>query len=158
MLFAHITPLFYTQIITKALKIKANFHRNTWSTHYVVTKRVNMQKQNSHWYLSTSPVSVVLRSSWLLFPAIVTLLAFDVIESSIIAAHGDNSLTLLGFLLPIITLLSAIALAIAVRTNMVLVKEQQDQLSHIPSLLALSLLVGSFLMLLLYLQLSLMVM
>lgn len=94
-----------------------------------------MQKDRHHWYLNASPFKLITQTSWLLFAAIFALLAYEVVESSIIAKHGDNSLALFGFVLPLTTFLSATAIAISIRSNMVLVKSHQSQEHYITSLM-----------------------
>ena len=94
-----------------------------------------MQKDGYHWYLNASPLKLITHTSWLLFAAIFALLAYEVVESSIIAKHGDNSLALFGFILPLTTFLSATAIAISIRSNMVLVKSHQSQGHYITSLM-----------------------
>jgi len=94
-----------------------------------------MQKDVYHWYLNSSPLKLITQTSWLLFAAIFALLAYEVVESSIIAKHGDNSLSLFGFVLPLTTFLSATAIAVAIRSNMVLVKSHQSQAQYITSLM-----------------------
>jgi Na+-driven multidrug efflux pump len=78
---------------------------------------------------------LISQTSWLLFAAIFALLAYEVVESSIIAKHGDNSLSLFGFILPLTPFLSASAIAVAIRSNMVLVKSHQSQGHYITSLM-----------------------
>jgi len=94
-----------------------------------------MQNDGQHWYLNSSPLKLITQTSWLLFAAIFALLAYEVVESSIIAKHGDNSLALFGFILPITTFLSATAIAVAIRSNMVLVKSHKSQGHYITSLM-----------------------
>jgi len=94
-----------------------------------------MQNDSQHWYLNSSPLKLITHTSWLLFAAIFALLMYEVVESSIIAKHGDNSLALFGFILPLTTFLSATAIAVAIRSNMVLVKSHQSQAYYITSLL-----------------------
>ena len=94
-----------------------------------------MQNDSQHWYLNSSPLKLITHTSWLLFAAIFALLMYEVVESSIIAKHGDNYLALFGFILPLTTFLSATAIAVAIRSNMVLVKSHQSQAYYITSLL-----------------------
>lgn len=94
-----------------------------------------MQKDGYNWYLNASPFKLITQTSWLLFAAIFALLAYEVVESAIIAKHGDNSLALFGFILPVTTFLSATAIAIAIRSNMVLVKSHHAQGEYITSLM-----------------------
>ncbi len=94
-----------------------------------------MQNNASNWYIGASPLKLISKTSWLLFAAIFALLGYEVVESSVIAQHSDNSLTLFGFILPLTTFLSATAIAVAIRSNMVLVKVHNDQTRYITSLL-----------------------
>ncbi len=109
-----------------------------------------MQPTSLHPYLVSSPLRAIVNSSSLLMPAIFMLLLFDVLESSLIASHSDNSLSLFGYFLPLVISMNAIAIAIAVRSNIILVKEQQHQKSFIPTLFIFTLFVTSVLLVTLY--------
>lgn len=109
-----------------------------------------MQPTSLHPYLVSSPWRAIVNSSSLLMPAIFMLLLFDVLESSLIASHSDNSLSLFGYFLPLVISMNAVAIAIAVRSNMILVKEQQHQKSFIPTLFIFTLFVTSVLLVTLY--------
>ena len=109
-----------------------------------------MQQANHHPFLVNSPWRAIVNSSSLLMPAIFMLLLFDVLESSLIATHSDNSLSLFGYFLPLVISMNAVAIAIAVRSNMILVKEQHHQKSFIPTLFIFTFCVTSVLLLLMY--------
>lgn len=109
-----------------------------------------MQPTSLHPYLISSPWRAIVNSSSLLMPAIFMLLFFDVLESGLIASHSDNSLSLFGYFLPLVISMNAIAIAISVRSNMILVKEQHHQKSFIPTLFIFTLFVTSVLLLTLY--------
>jgi hypothetical protein len=109
-----------------------------------------MQQANHHPFLVNSPWRAIVNSSSLLMPAIFMLLLFDVLESSLIATHSDNSLSLFGYFLPLVISMNAVAIAIAVRSNMILVKEQHHQNSFIPTLFIFTFCVTSVLLLLMY--------
>ncbi len=82
-----------------------------------------MNQDNKQHFLTTSPLSLIIQTSWPLLAAIFLLLSYDLAESSYFANQDHATLTAYGFIMPILTLLYAIAIAIAVHTNMVLVKE-----------------------------------
>ena len=65
---------------------------------------------------------VIWRSSLPMVTAILALLAYDLLESSLIALSGAQSLASLGFTLPLTTGMTAIAIGISIRSNNLVVK------------------------------------
>ncbi len=104
-----------------------------------------MEKNRTHWYLTQSTGQLIYNSSWLLFPAIFVLFIYDVVETSLIASHSELYLTAFGYAVPLTTLLSAIAIAIAVRSNAVLVKQPTAFKQHIVTLVIFSVFVSAML-------------
>lgn len=94
-----------------------------------------MQESEKLCYLNASPWQLLKKTTLILLPAIFMLLAFDLVESSVIANNSEHLLQLYGYAQPLLILIAAFAVAIAVRTNMHIVRlvksERKGLLFHL---------------------------
>ena len=82
----------------------------------------SMDPQLKNWFTQEKVSKVIWQSTLPMFGAILALLAYDLLESSLLALNGEQALTALGFTLPITTAITAIAIGMSIITNNNVVK------------------------------------
>ncbi len=81
-----------------------------------------MDQELKNWFTQEKISKVIWQSTLPMFGAILALLAYDLLESSLLALNGEQALTALGFTLPITTAITAIAIGMSIITNNKVVK------------------------------------
>ena len=81
-----------------------------------------MDPQLKNWFTQEKVSKVIWQSTLPMFGAILALLAYELLESSLLALNGEQALTALGFTLPITTAITAIAIGMSIITNNSVVK------------------------------------
>ncbi|QBG37641.1 MATE family efflux transporter [Litorilituus sediminis] len=77
--------------------------------------------------LSDSLITLIWRNSFPMIGAILALFSYDLLESSLMALSDANTLTALGFTLPITTAMTAFAIATSISCNNTAVKSACQQ-------------------------------
>lgn len=72
---------------------------------------------NSQSFISEQPVKLLLRTTAPMFGAILALLAYDLLESTLLAFQHENVLVSFGFTLPITAAMTALAIGLSIRAN-----------------------------------------
>ena len=108
-----------------------------------------MDQELKNWFTQEKISKVIWQSTLPMFGAILALLAYDLLESSLLALNGEQALTALGFTLPITTAITAIAIGMSIITNNKVVKYaclHSDELakSIVISLIQACFFIGSF--------------
>ena len=108
-----------------------------------------MDQQLKNWFTQEKISKVIWQSTLPMFGAILALLAYDLLESSLLALNGEQALTALGFTLPITTAITAIAIGLSIITNNKVVKVACLRSSYLAKSVVISLLLSSVFILLL---------
>ncbi|WOH37790.1 MATE family efflux transporter [Thalassotalea fonticola] len=77
-----------------------------------------------------------------MFGAILALLLYDLLESSLLALSGVNTLAAIGFTLPLTTAMTAMAIGLSIRSNNKIVKSDCLDKSNLASVISTSLLMS----------------
>ena len=103
-----------------------------------------MDQQLKNWFTQEKIAKVIWHSTWPMFGAILALLAYDLLESSLLALNGEQALTALGFTLPITTAITAIAIGMSIITNNKVIKYACLHSHELAKSVVISLLQASF--------------
>jgi Na+-driven multidrug efflux pump len=103
-----------------------------------------MDQPLKNWFTQEKISKVIWQSTLPMFGAILALLAYDLLESSLLAFNGEQALTALGFTLPITTAITAIAIGMSVITNNKVVKYACLHSNELAKTVVVSLLQASF--------------
>ncbi len=103
-----------------------------------------MEQPLKNWFTQEKISKVIWQSTLPMFGAILALLAYDLLESSLLAFNGEQALTALGFTLPITTAITAIAIGMSVITNNKVVKYACLHSSELAKTVVVSLLQAGF--------------
>ncbi len=103
-----------------------------------------MDQQLKNWFMQEKIAKVIWHSTWPMFGAILALLAYDLLESSLLALNGEQALTALGFTLPITTAITAIAIGMSIITNNKVIKYACLHSHELAKSVVISLLQASF--------------
>ena len=108
-----------------------------------------MDQQLKNWFTQEKISKVIWQSTLPMLGAILALLAYDLLESSLLALNGEQALTALGFTLPITTAITAIAIGMSIITNNKVVKIACLRSNHLAKSVVISLLHSSVFIILL---------
>lgn len=103
-----------------------------------------MKQLSKNWLVEDNIPSIVWQTTLPMFGAIFALLAYDLLESSLIALSGSQVLTALGFTLPITIAMTAVVIGMSIITNNRIVKSACLKEEKLAQDIVLSLLQVSF--------------
>ena len=107
-----------------------------------------MEKPKDFCFNNNKLSHLIWKTSLPMFGAILALLLYDLFESSLLALSGIDTLTAIGFTLPLTTAMTAIVIGLSIRSNNKVVKanclDKSNLASVITSSLLMSVLVVSF--------------
>jgi len=103
-----------------------------------------MDQQLENWFTQEKISKLIWQSTLPMFGAILALLAYDLLESGLLALNGEQALTALGFTLPITSAITAIAIGMSIVTNNKVVKTVCLHNSELANTVVMSLLQASF--------------
>lgn len=87
---------------------------------------------NSQSFIHADPSNLIFKNSLPMVGAILALLAYDLLESSLLAAQPQHVLTSFGFTLPITAAMTALAIALSIRTNNKIIRQNCIDKQQVP--------------------------
>jgi Na+-driven multidrug efflux pump len=106
-----------------------------------------MSEKSHHCFIDDKIPHVIWRYSFPMVGAILALLFYDLLESSLLALSSADTLTALGFTLPVTTAMTAIAIGTSIRCNNKVVKLACLQQEQVAKTITASLTSASFIIL-----------
>lgn len=86
-----------------------------------------MGETSKQFFLQTKPTKLIWQTGFPMLASISALLGYDLAESAFLSRQGECTLIGYGFILPLLTLMTAIAIALTVRSNAAIIKQPTDR-------------------------------